>query len=255
MTAGRVSGVWTERGLIKASTVVVAGGVWSSRFCRHHDVELPVANIGATALRTEPAPDVLTVGNISTGNMALRRRVDGGYTVTVPGYGTLNIAPQSLRYATKFYQLYRANLTKKLKYRINNSFFSGPEAFGSWHNDQVSPFERIRVLDPAPEKDLVQLAMRTLASEFPALKDVKVAASWGALIDTSPDLVPIISYVEGTPGLVIASGCSGHGFGIGPGAGRLVAELCRNEKPFTDLAAYKLKRFSDGSAIRRPDMI
>jgi len=126
IAAGRVRGVFTERGLIEASTVVAAGGAWNSRFCRHHGIELPIANIGGTALRTEPAPDILTAGNIYTPELALRRRLDGGYTLTVPGHGSLNIAPQGLRYATKFYQMYRAKLTKKLKYRFNSSFWNGP---------------------------------------------------------------------------------------------------------------------------------
>jgi len=119
----------------------------------------------------------------------------------------------------------------------------------------VSPFEKIRVLDPAPDSELIKSCASNLRREFPALKDVKVAASWGALIDTSPDLVPVISTVDQLPGLIIASGFSGHGFGIGPGAGRLVSELSLNEVPFVDLAPYKLSRFSDGSAIRRPEMM
>lgn len=59
---GRVWGVWTERGLIRVSTVVAAGGAWNSRFCRHHNIDLSVANIGGTALRTKAAPDILLKG-------------------------------------------------------------------------------------------------------------------------------------------------------------------------------------------------
>ena len=58
-----------------------------------------------------------------------------------------------------------------------------------------------------------------------------MAASWGALIDTAPDLVPIISTVDGLSGLVIASGFSGHGFGIGPGSGLLASQLATGIRP------------------------
>jgi hypothetical protein len=34
--------------------------------CRRHGIDLPIANIGATALRTRPIADVLTVGNFAT---------------------------------------------------------------------------------------------------------------------------------------------------------------------------------------------
>jgi glycine/D-amino acid oxidase-like deaminating enzyme len=252
---GAVQGVWTERGLIRAPIVVAAGGAWTSRLCRRHGIDLPVANIGATALRTKPVADVLTAGNFAAPGFAMRRRVDGGYTVAVPGYGTLNIAPQSLRYATRFYQMYRAKLAKKIEYRLNSSFWNGPEAAGKWHNDEVSPFERIRILDPAPERQMVDLAMLNLAKEFPALRGVEVAASWGAFIDTSPDLVPVISTVEQVSGLVIAAGFSGHGFGTGPGSGLFASQLATGDTPCVDPSPYRLSRFSDGSAIRRPEMI
>ncbi len=252
---GRVQGVFTERGPIRASSVVAAGGAWNSRFCRHHGIPLPIANIGGTALRTAPAPDILTVGNLYVPGLAIRRRLDGGYTIAVPGYGTLNLAPQGLRHAAKFYQMYRAKLSKKLKYRLNSSFWNGPEAWGSWHDDQISPFEKIRILDPAPDPEIVETALRNLRNEFPALRNIKVAACWGGSIDTSPDLMPVISKVDELHGLVIASGFSGHGFGIGPGAGRFASELVMNETPFVEPAPFRLSRFSDGSAIRRPDMM
>lgn len=252
---GQVQGVWTERGLIRASIVIAAGGAWTSRFCRHHGIDLPIANIGATALRTKPVADVLTAGNFAAPGFAMRRRLDGGYTIAVPGHGTLNIAPQGLRYATRFYQMYRAKLAKKLKYRLNSSFWNGPEAAGRWENDEVSPFERIRTLDPAPDQQMVDLGIANLKKEFPALRDIEVAASWGALIDTAPDMVPIISTVDRVSGLVIASGFSGHGFGIGPGSGLLASQLALGDTPCVDPTPYRLTRFSDGSAIRRPEMI
>jgi glycine/D-amino acid oxidase-like deaminating enzyme len=254
LTNGRITGVWTERGLIKASTVVCAGGAWSSRLLRQHGIELPVANIVGTALRTTAAPEIFS-GCVNTPDFALRRRLDGAYTVAIPGFGRMELAPQGIRYAAKFYEMYRAKLAKKLKLRIGRSFFNGPEALGSWTMDQVSPFEKIRILDPTPDREFLALAISRLTAEFPALAGIQVAHAWAGLIDTTPDIVPVISTVESCPGLVIASGFSGHGFGIGPGAGRLVKELVMNQKPFIDPAPYRLSRFSDGSKIRRPEMM
>ncbi len=255
ITNGAVQGVWTERGLLRAPIVVAAGGAWTSRLVRRHGIDLPVANIGATAMRTKPMADVLTAGNFAAPGFAMRRRVDGGYTVAVPGHGTLNIAPQSLRYATRFYQMYRAKLAKKISYRLNTSFWNGPEAAGNWHNDGISPFERIRILDPAPDRKMVDLAVSNLAKEFPAMRGLEVAGAWGAYIDTSPDLVPIISTVEKLSGLTVATGFSGHGFGTGPGSGLLVSQLATGRTPCVDPSPYRLSRFSDGSAIRRPEMM
>lgn len=254
IAGGRVRGVWTERGLVRANTVVAAGGAWTSRLCKHHGVDLPVANIGGTAFRTAPTSSVVD-GALSLPGVAVRRRLDNGYTIAASGYGTLNIAPQGIRYASKFYQMYRSKIAKKLKYRLNSSFWNGPEAFGKWNHDEVSPFEKIRILDPAPDMSLVRQALRQLTEEIPALASLTVTGAWGGLIDTAPDLVPVISSVDAIPGLVIASGFSGHGFGIGPGAGHLVRNIVMNETPLTDLTPYRLNRFSDGSAIRRPEMM
>jgi glycine/D-amino acid oxidase-like deaminating enzyme len=252
---GRVTGAWTERGLIKAGTVVCAGGAWAARFSKRYGIELPVANISGTAIKTTPAPEITAAGCLAAGNFVLRRRIDGAYTLAVPGHGGLDITPQGMKYAFKFYQMYRSKIGKKLKYRLGSSFWNGPDAFGRWENDEISPFEKIRVLDPAPDPELAAAAVTNLVREYPALQGIGIERAWGGLIDTSPDLIPVISKAEQLSGFVIAAGFSGHGFAIGPGAGRLVSEIVMNETPMTDISPYRLSRFSDGSAIKRPEMM
>jgi glycine/D-amino acid oxidase-like deaminating enzyme len=48
---------------------------------------------------------------------------------------------------------------------------------------------------------------------------VKIVNTWAGLIDVTPDAVPVISPIDQIPGFYLATGFSGHGFGIGPGAG------------------------------------
>ncbi len=67
------------------------------------------------------------------------------------------------------------------------------------------------------------------------------------MIDVTPDAVPVISAVDSLPGFFIATGFSGHGFGIGPGAGRLVADLVIGTDPIVDPTPFRFTRFSDGS--------
>jgi glycine/D-amino acid oxidase-like deaminating enzyme len=55
--------------------------------------------------------------------------------------------------------------------------------------------------------------------------------------------------VDDLPGLYIATGFSGHGFGIGPGAGRLAADLVCQTTPVVDPRDFRLSRFTDGSRI------
>jgi glycine/D-amino acid oxidase-like deaminating enzyme len=70
------------------------------------------------------------------------------------------------------------------------------------------------------------------------------------MIEASPDVLPIISRVDGLAGFFIATGFSGHGFGIGPGAGKLVADMVSGTADPVELSAFRLGRFFDGSPIR-----
>jgi glycine/D-amino acid oxidase-like deaminating enzyme len=55
--------------------------------------------------------------------------------------------------------------------------------------------------------------------------------------------------VDQVAGLVLAAGCSGHGFGMGPGIGYLAAELLCNETPCVDPTPFRLSRLVDGSKL------
>jgi glycine/D-amino acid oxidase-like deaminating enzyme len=101
----------------------------------------------------------------------------------------------------------------------------------------------MRVLDPEPSQSLLREAKTNLCQAFPAFKDMKIAQSWAGLIDVTPDAVPVISPVAAVPGFFIASGFSGHGFGIGPGAGRLMADLVAGDTPVVDPHPFRYERF------------
>ena len=61
---------------------------------------------------------------------------------------------------------------------------------------------------------------------------------------------PVISPVAALPGFFVATGFSGHGFGIGPAAGKLMADLVSGETPLVDPAPFRFERFTDGSNPR-----
>ncbi|MGB3555379.1 MAG: FAD-dependent oxidoreductase, partial [Jannaschia sp.] len=58
----------------------------------------------------------------------------------------------------------------------------------------------------------------------------------------TPDGVPVIDDAP-LSGLVIATGFSGHGFGIGPAAGQLAAEIATGAPTLVDPAPFRLSRF------------
>jgi len=91
-------------------------------------------------------------------------------------------------------------------------------------------------------------AQRNLAKAFPALKEVKVVESWAGLIDVLPDGIPVLDAPSEVPGLLVATGCCGHGFAMGPIVGQLMRQWLLDGQPGLDLHAFRLQRFADGTA-------
>jgi glycine/D-amino acid oxidase-like deaminating enzyme len=251
--AGKVVGVITEKGRIRSPAVLCAGGAWSSLFCRRHGIRLAQASVTSTSFATRPAPGV-TEGGLSMPDVTIRRRLDGGFSVGLTGRGLLELSPQGMLYARDFWPTFRKRHAM-LTFAIGRSFFSGPEALSRWSFEGVSPFERQRVLDPAPGAHLVQLGLKRLAAYYPGLAKLEVAEAWGGMIDSTPDGVPVISAVDPLPGFYLSTGYSGHGFGIGPAAGQLAADLIAGDPPIVDPHPYRYRRMIDGTDLGAPGIM
>ncbi len=103
------------------------------------------------------------------------------------------------------------------------------------------------MLDPEPTQPIAGGgAARISPRHSRRSRDMKVAESWGGLIDVTPDAVPVIAEVDTLPGFFLATGFSGHGFGIGPGAGRLMADLVTGDTPVVDPTPFRYARFAPG---------
>ena len=108
----------------------------------------------------------------------------------------------------------------------------------TWRDDGESPFERDRVLNPPPSDRALRSLANAIRKRVPVLEAIPLVESWAGMIDMTPDVVPVLDEVDDRPGLFIASGFSGHGFGIGPGAGRVMASLVLGESPGHDLTRF-----------------
>ena len=243
---GRVVGVHTEKGLIKANAVLCAAGAWASRFLRPHGISFPQAGVRQTAIRTKPTVDVGSC--LYSPDFAMTRRLDGSYTLAISGKATIDITPQGLRYAREFLPQFARRL-KNVRFAVGRSFVTGPESLPALLTNNDAIFEQTRVLDPEPQQWLVRKVLAGVRGTFPQLANIEIDSAWGALVDCSPDAVPVISKVDQVEGLVLAAGCSGHGFGMGPGIGMLAAQLLRNDDPCVDPAPFRLSRLVDGSRL------
>ncbi len=247
-TGGRVSSVVTEHGTIKTSLVLCAAGAWTSLFCRSLGIDVPQLKVRGTVARTAPAENVLN-GNVFDDRLGIRRRQDGGYSIAHGSVLEHLVTPSSFRYFPKFTAALRQEL-KILRISVGREFVEEWRTPKTWPLDKPSPFEATRVLNPKPSKRVLRGIRRNLDTIFPALAATPIVESWAGMIESSPDVVPIIDAIDSLPGFHLATGFSGHGFGIGPGAGKVVAALLTDEDPGIDLAPLRLSRFFDGSPIR-----
>nr|XP_061811811.1 glycine oxidase-like [Nerophis lumbriciformis] len=246
LEAGKVAGIVTEHGRVRSQAVVVAAGAWSSMLLSNMEIKLPQLTVRSTVARTKAALEVYS-GAAGLHDLYIRRRQDGGYTVA-SGFTEHTIGADSFRYLFKFLPSTRE--TSEIGLRLGRNATQQSVFKKTWTADQATPFESHRVLNPSPSlADLKRMRGR-LARRIPKLAGIEFAESWAGMIDATPDVVPVMDEISSHPGLFLATGFSGHGFGIGPGAGKVMAELVSGRAPQHDLTRFRFSRFSDGSKIK-----
>lgn len=243
--AGRIVAAVTEHGRIDCDAVVLAGGAWSRLLAGNSGIQLPQLKVLSSVLRTQPlsgAPEI----SVGGADFAFRKRLDGGYNVARRNGSVSEITPDSFRLFADFWPAYRAEW-RTLRLRLNGTFLDEARQKRRWALDEPSPFEATRILNPRPTENLLAEARASLSRSFPAFSGLRVAESWAGMIDVTPDAVPVISGVDELPGFFIATGFSGHGFGVGPAAGRLMADLVAGDTPVVDPTPFRYARFAQGS--------
>lgn len=238
---GKVSGVVTERGEIACDQVLLAGGLGSRRFLGNLGVFLPTLPLICSVLRTAPmeGPTEIAVG---APDFSFRKRLDGGFTITQRGRLDAPLTPDHLRLGMRYLGQLRAN-RDAMTIGFGRAFWRDLATPRRWSNESFSPFERERITDPMPNQALNAEALRNLRAAWPVFEGARIAQSWAGTIDVTPDSDPVIAPVAALPGLTVASGFSGHGFGTGPAAGHLAADLVSGHAPIVDPAPYRLDRF------------
>ncbi|MFY1708037.1 NAD(P)/FAD-dependent oxidoreductase [Tritonibacter scottomollicae] len=239
--AGRIRGVVTEKGRVTATAVVVAGGAWSRLFLRNEGIFLPQLKVLNSVMRLSPVEGVPETALWAAG-FGLRKRADGGYTVASGGENTFDIVPDTFRIGHRFIPAFLQDVTA-LRFRLSNRWSTEAREARPWTGQDRTAFEETRVLDPQPSQKALRRGLAAVRDAFPALEKADVTQSWGGLIDVTPDEIPVISEVQARPGLFVSTGYSGHGFGLGPGAGRLTADLVTGDTPIVDPRPFRLSRY------------
>lgn len=240
--AGAISGLVTEHGTIETQRVVLAAGAWASSFCRQLGISMPQSSVRSSILSVTPAGADLPLA-VHTQDVSVTRRGDGSYTLAISGMGRIDPTLQALRYGNRFLPMFLQRRAY-LKPGGFQAFLSGHETLRKWDLDKVTPMEKMRILDPRPDRDTIDETLRRARILFPELGASMLQNAWAGYIDSTPDGVPVIEEVA--TGLILAAGMSGHGFGIGPGVGQMVADLAQGKTPELPHHPYSLARLKNG---------
>lgn len=234
--AGAVSGIVTERGTIRCGAALLASGAWTRLFAGNLGINFKQLHVRATVARIEhagPAPEFAIGGT----DFAFRRRQDGGYNIAVRNSNVVPLTIDNFKLMFDFMPNLRHSW-RELQIRFGAHFFQNLQIPRHWHMNERTPFEQERINSDAPYGKLDTQALHNLIRAYPAFSGAKITRSWSGVIDVTPNALPVISPAP-LPGLFIASGFSGHGFGIGPAAGRLAAELISRRATSADPAAFR----------------
>lgn len=84
---------------------------------------------------------------------------------------------------------------------------------------------------------------RAVEGYIPLLANAKIVRFWGGWMDLTVDGTYIMGPVSEAPGLILACGLNGHGFGTGPVDGYILAQLAAGEEPVVDIKPLAYERF------------
>jgi len=247
VAGGHITGVVTEHGTISAPVVVCAAGASAHRFLRPLGVQLPQQVVRNTVSLTAPMP-ALSQPCFCGFGVGLRQRGDGSCILAAESTSDIDLTLDSFRGARFF-------LPSLMAHREAFALSLGRPLLDDLHA-RVALRPRERMIEPrrprlTPNDRRAASTASLLQRLFSGLDEVRVVKSWAGAIDVLPDALPVIDGATGVAGLVVATGFSGHGFGLGPAVGQVVAALASGAEPRPDLTPFRLDRFARG-AYRRP---
>ncbi|MBK0122278.1 FAD-binding oxidoreductase [Pantoea sp. S61] len=237
---GKVSGVVTERGEIRCDQVLLAAGAWSRRFLGNLGINLPALPLICSVMRTKPLQGPANIA-VGAPDFSFRQHQDGGFIITQRGALDAPLTLDHLLIGTRYMPQLR-HARDNLRISLGKYFLKDLAMARRWRNDRRTPFEKVRTLDPLANPALNGEAMRNLNAAWPMFKQAVMAESWAGVIDVTPDSNPVIGPVASMPGLTLATGFSGHGFGTSPAAGQLAADLVTGHPPLIDPTPYRFER-------------
>lgn len=240
-SAGKVSAVVTEHGEIACDQVLLAAGLWSRRFLGNLGVDYPTLPLFLSVLKTKPLTKINIETAVGAPDFSFRKHLDGGFIIMQRGALDAPLTLDHLLIGSKYINALKAQ-RHIMHIRLNRYFIEDLKLGRRWQATQMSPFEKARCIEPPVNHQFNQDALSNLRAAFPAFANAEIEQQWGGIIDVTPDSCPVIDNLPDYPGLTVATGFSGHGFGTSPASGQLAADLIMGETPSLDPMPYRFSR-------------
>jgi len=253
VSGGRVSGVITNKGEVRAHTVVNAAGVYAHRVASMVGFHMPLKIIRTTECETEPlgrplfkpwfmGPGVMALQTIRGTVIAGGGKVDHDL-----GLDDLNDLRAWLPHLRAFRKIMNLRLdTGHLKREFVRVF--GP----SFESRRKAAFP---TLEAKATIKRAEKSFQRLQELMPSLKAARIASIWAGLVGFTPDMLPLIGELDNPRGLVMAAGWSGHGYALGPAVGHLLSELIVDGRTSLSIGAFRPGRFAEGKVAKPPSSV
>lgn len=127
---------------------------------------------------------------------------------------------------------------------VHGSFVFGSDSGWEPTDEMIDPSNNC--VDPSKlitNAFTLSASCRAIQDYIPALTDAKIVRSWCGWLDESFDGVPFLGPVDEVPGLILACGFTGHGFGTAPSVGLMLSQMVVGEPTVVDISALSYNRF------------
>jgi len=91
--------------------------------------------------------------------------------------------------------------------------------------------------------DYIQHVSEIMQRYIPRLSNVNILRHWGGFFDVTPDALPILGEVDELEGLILACGCSAHGFCFSQAMGKFVTDLIVMGEKSNIMESFNIRRF------------
>ena len=246
---GAVTGVYTQRGLVRAGAVVCAAGIWSARGARWAGFTVPFQIVRSSVAETRVTTP-FTRTAVWGPHVAFRPTLRGtfylgnGYRGAGADY---DITLASFRHLTYFLPNYLRNW-RSLRVRASRALVA--DIFRVLTGSGSDVAGRGLPTEPPVNRRKIAHNERRFYELFPKISGLGIGRAWAGYIDLTPDLIPLLGAIGSPGGFYLAAGFSGHGFALGPVVGRLLSELIVDGRPSLDLEPFRPGRFAEGEVVR-----